>query len=185
MLLVRRRGIEYRLAVYSLNILLTHIIQAKGTAVIEKESLEVIKKNVTKTGHTKYKAILDHLVTGYNCETPTDITSHEFDTLDSCENLATKKETRQVELQIFQESERFVNKGIVCTLRRTRKISHCGSSHHAVPYYEQEYTLKPIHITRKQCETWYKRKGYYFGNKEWRLELNKENIYEYYAQGTQ
>ena len=106
---------------------------------------------VSEAIHENYRRVFNKLVIGYDCSTPQDVTSHELDTLESCEEKLSQEASKPARLQIIQRSDKYVIKGRSCTLRRTRKLSHCGTSDHTVPYYQEEFTYKHVKVSTQEC----------------------------------
>ena len=118
---------------------------------------------------------------------PSNITSHQFDNFQNCEDQSENIKTRTVQLQILQHSRRYINKAIYCSIKTTRKFTHCGNYHHSAPLHSQEMTMKPIQLEPEQCQQMYERKTYYPSNKArypngFQLDLNKVNTISYYLQ---
>ena len=87
-------------------------------------------KNDTKIkrieNEESYRRAYNGLVVGYDCNTPTEVTSHELDTIENCEEKTIQESSTPTQIQILQKSNRYVIQAISCSLRRTRKLSNCG-----------------------------------------------------------
>ena len=99
-----------------------------------------------------YRRAYHGLVVGYDCSTPTEVTSHELDTIEDCEEKMIQESSTPAQVQILQRSNKYVIKATSCSLRRTRKLSHCGSHDHSVSCYSEEYTYRKIEVSEKQCK---------------------------------
>ena len=109
---------------------------------------------INATEKLAYEKIADKnlLLGGYNCQNPTEIESHEVDSVGACENLSVKKKIETVEYQILQESEQFTNKAIYCLLKRTRRVGHCVAFHHTAAIYQEGYVVCSIKIEPEECK---------------------------------
>ena len=71
-------------------------------------------KNGTRVSeeiNVNYRSVFNKLVIGYDCSTPQDFTSHELDTLESCEEKLSQEASKPARLQILQRSDKYVIKG--------------------------------------------------------------------------
>ena len=146
--------------------------------------------NTTLYNNWRYHKVLKNMLLGYDCSKPYEITNHEFDSFEDCNKINVKKDTRPTKVQILQETDGYINGGIYCSIRRTRKVTYCGMHHHGGPINSEETTLQPIFITGKECKTMYERKAYspkIEGGKTlyYLIDLGVENQISYYYQGSQ
>ena len=135
-----------------------------------------------------FKRIYDHMLVGYDFSKPKNITSHEFDSVEECEDMALQRTSKPAKFQILQQSDRNNIKAIRCSVVRSKHISHCGHAHHSATFYKNGYILKLITVTAKSCRArWEKR--YYSptstDNKVYPIERNKVNRVAYYRMGRQ
>ena len=142
--------------------------------------------NNTERINTKYRHAYDGLVVGYDCATPKQINSHELDSIESCEDRIVNDSTIPATLQILQRSSKYKITAISCSLRRTRKLSNCGTSDHSVSCYSEEYTYRKIEVSEKQCKKLFEAKMLTTPDRQIiNLKINAENTYAYYEQGNQ
>ena len=168
--------------------ILLYLVIIENIAATENTSLEMEKTNNTASSEIKYENILSNLLIGYSCDAPEDIISHKMDSLDDCEDHLIKKKTRPAKFQVLQEARTYANTGIVCTLKRTRRMGECGAYHHLSGIFEEEYTLKNIQIDPEICKAMYEQKVYkppYPKIKGFPISLNKQNRVQYYVKGAQ
>ena len=162
------------------------ISNAKTLEEAQREEQESISKNST----LKYSKIFNNLLIGFDCMKPKNITSHQFDDFQECENPTENIKTQIVRLQILQHSRRYINEAIYCSSKRTRKFSDCGSMHHSAPLHSYEFVMRPIPLDPAECQQMYDRRTYYPSNKSrypngFQLDLSKINRISYYLQGNQ
>ena len=129
----------------------------------------------------------NELLVGYDCHNPENVKSHEFETMEKCEDEANMIKSTPVTVQILQKTNKYRNKGIKCSLKRTRKVSNCGAYHHTSVIYEEEFTLKPIDITEEECQVMYDTKSFKHdsnnGMTDITILINNINRISYYQQG--
>lgn len=133
-----------------------------------------------------YRRAYNDLVVGYDCAVPTEIKSHELDTIEDCEEKMIKESSTPAQVQILQKSNKYVIQAISCSHRRTKKLSNCGSHDHSVSCYSEVYTYRKIEITEKQCKKWFEEKQLATPDKQIiNLKVDHENVFSYYQQGYQ
>ena len=166
-------------------IIKSSVISTKAEQIINEDNKNPSER---KDESLKFNKIYNDLLIGFNCAEPNNISSHEFDTFEKCENLTSEKKSTTITLQILQHYKKYVNKSIRCSIKRTRKVSHCGVYHHSAQLFKDEYTLKPIDISEIECKRMYKWRTFLAkeGNlNRFKINLNEENYISYYVQGTQ
>ena len=93
--------------------------------MIMKESYHPNISSITLSsdsrGFSQTKQIFEELLEGFNCESPENVESHEFETVEKCEDDSALVKSSPAKMQILQRTTRYMNKGIKCSLVRTKK----------------------------------------------------------------
>ena len=134
-----------------------------------------------------YKELFKRTIIGYDCSQINNITSHKTTEIEDCEDDIIHKVRTNIEVQILQKTDKFANDALTCSMRRTKKVSHCGSYHHSLNLNSEEMTYQTIPISKEECQSMHKYKSVKLGqhNKRYNIEPNKENVIKYYMKGWQ
>ena len=134
-----------------------------------------------------YKELFKRTIIGYDCSQIKNITSHKTTEIEACEDDIIHKVRTNIEVQILQKSGKFTNKALTCSMRRTKKVSHCGTYHHGLNLNSEEMTYQTIPISQEECQSMHKYKSIKLGPKNWKydIEPDKENVIKYYMKGWQ
>ena len=90
------------------------------------------------------KDILDHLLVGYDCSQPSEITSHEIESAEICQKKEANVQSQEMEVHILQKSNRIAIRAVSCSMRRTRISSYCGNAHHTTNIV-MEMSISSVH----------------------------------------
>ena len=97
-----------------------------SSTMIMKESYHPNISSITLSsdsrGFSQTKQIFEELLEGFNCESPENVESHEFETVEKCEDDSALVKSSPAKMQILQRTTRYMNKGIKCSLVRTKKL---------------------------------------------------------------
>ena len=137
------------------------------------------------------KKILDDLVVGFDCSKPMNISSHSFEDLTICEDLATQIDRKKERMQILQQSNLYSVKAVSCSLKRTQKSHYCGNHDHGTPLDSNGYTYNSQKIHPWDCQKYHDHQEVVvnrIGDPHWKsrrikLRIGEENIYQYYKRG--
>ena len=127
-----------------------------------------------------YRELFKRTIVGYDCSRIQNVSSHKINEMISCEDNIIEK-AKNIEVQVLQKSDKYTNQAMTCSIRRTRKVSHCGAYHHSLNLNSNEMTYETIPVSEKDCKHMHKYKKY----KSLDLELNKEDVLKYYVKGYQ
>ena len=108
----------------------------------------------TSTNKTKeaFLELFKRTIIGYDCSEISNVSSHKVSEFDTCEQGMYQKVTKSIDVQILQRSNKFTNPDLTCSLRRTRKLSHCGKYHHGLPLYSEEKTFEKTFVKKKRSQ---------------------------------
>ena len=104
--------------------------------MIMKESYNLNSSSITLSsnsrGFSQSKEIFEELLEGFDCESPEDVISHEFETVEKCEDDSALVKSNPAKMQILQRTTRYMNKGIKC-LRSNRYTDSLWKGHLHIP----------------------------------------------------
>ena len=101
------------------------------------QRLEGSKENKTDQA---YQELFKKTIIGYDCGQIQNITSHKTTQIEACEEDIIHKVRTNMEVQILQKSDLYSQEAFTCSMRRTSKISHCGTYHHGLnPNSEEKH----------------------------------------------
>ena len=89
---------------------------------------------------TTYKGLFKQSIIGYDCSNLINSTSYKINDIENCEENLIRKPNRNIDVQILQKSNKFTNTTLTCSLRRTRKASHCEKYNHRLSLCKDEST---------------------------------------------
>ena len=81
------------LLLFTIALTLTHHVSSKQIHTNDQEQIQSSTTNdhiTTKNDSLSFKQIHNHLLVGYDCSNPTNISSHEFDSIEKCEEDASQ-----------------------------------------------------------------------------------------------
>ena len=132
-----------------------------------------------------FKELFKKTIIGYDCSRIQNLTTHKTAQIETCEEDIIHKVRTNIEVQVLQKSELYSQEAFTCSMRRTRKISHCGSYHHGLNLNADEMTYETIPISKEKCQYMHKYKAIKLGLKSKKYDIvpNKENIIKHYVQG--
>ena len=97
-----------------------------------------IGQNVSKsvnTGIDHFKhmeKLLDELEVSFDCSTPLNLPSYNFETIKMCNEDNTEVHIKKQKMQILQKLSSCIMKPKICSLRRTKKSNYCGNYDHGI-----------------------------------------------------
>ena len=104
---------------HSTIIIILFIIIHRVTSKLAYNSTYHSSQDHTTTSSTKQrndtlslKRVHNHLLVGYDFTHPTNITTHEFDSIEKCENQASQKASKPARLQLLQYSSKYTIQAI-------------------------------------------------------------------------
>lgn len=83
---------------------------------------KVTASNENNITNKAYKELFKRTITGYDCSQIKNITSHKTTEIKACEDDIIHKVRTNIEVQILQKSDKFRNKALTCSMRRTKKL---------------------------------------------------------------
>ena len=122
-----------------------------------------------------YQELFKKTIIGYDCGQIQNITSHKTTQIEACEEDIIHKVRTNMEVQILQKSDLYSQQAFTCSMRRTSKISHCGTYHHGLNLNSEEETYESVPISQEECQSMHKYKSIKLGptNKEKHIVLNQ------------
>ena len=97
----------------------------------------------------EYKELFKRTIIEYDCSQINNIASHKTTEIEDCEDDIIHKVRTNIEVQILKKTDKFRNDSLTSSIRRTKKVSHCGSYHHSLNLNLEEMTYQTISISKK------------------------------------
>ena len=99
-----------------------------SSTMLMKESYNLNSSSITLSsnsrGFSQSKEIFEKVLEGFDCESPEDVISHEFETVEKCEDDSALVKSNPAKMQILQRTTRYMNKRITCPLIRAKNVTH-------------------------------------------------------------
>ena len=94
----------------------------------------------------------------YDCNNPTDITTHSYDEVIGCQQQRPTSEhdnTKESHFQILQENDKVRINGGICVVYKSTKNHFCGTYSHQTSISSLDVTHMKIKIDTKICKKWH------------------------------
>ena len=160
--------------------------------------LLILKSTQVKPSNIDYIDTSSTLL-AYDCNNPTDITTHSYDEVIGCQQQRPTSEhdnSKESHFQILQENDKVRINGGICVVYKSTKNHFCGTYSHQTSISSLDVTHMKIKIDTKVCKKWHEtlivepndlREDTILQRNTPNLNLvhNAENIYRGFKRGSQ